>query len=146
MEEHPPVHLGVVATEKGAFGSPSTKVANFFFLRFQVTMLIVTLICTRYNDFKVIFVSYGPVRRDCRILYLDLFRGVRLSKPVSYIWWWGFSNTGAFENAEYLFIAIAPRSTVARSFLSIELWHLNFVFDISTECKQITNAKLNCLN
>ena len=24
-----PIHLGVVAIEKGAFGSPSTKVANF---------------------------------------------------------------------------------------------------------------------
>ena len=28
----PPLHLGVVAIEKGAFGSPSTKVANFIFL------------------------------------------------------------------------------------------------------------------
>ena len=29
MEYLPPLHLGVVAIEKGAFGSPSTKVANF---------------------------------------------------------------------------------------------------------------------
>ena len=29
MEERTPLHLGVVAIEKGAFGSPSTKVANF---------------------------------------------------------------------------------------------------------------------
>ena len=29
MELHPPQHLGVVAIEKGAFGLPSTKVANF---------------------------------------------------------------------------------------------------------------------
>ena len=29
MELCPPLHLGVVAIEKGAFGSPSTKVANF---------------------------------------------------------------------------------------------------------------------
>ena len=29
MEKHPPLHCGVVAIEKGAFGSPSTKVANF---------------------------------------------------------------------------------------------------------------------
>ena len=29
MELRPPLHLGVVAIEKGAFGSPSTKVANF---------------------------------------------------------------------------------------------------------------------
>ena len=29
MELRPPLHLGIVAIEKGAFGSPSTKVANF---------------------------------------------------------------------------------------------------------------------
>ena len=32
MEQHPPLHLGIVAVEKGAFGSPSTKVANFTFI------------------------------------------------------------------------------------------------------------------
>ena len=31
------------------------------------------------------------------------------------IWWWGSSNVGALGNAEYPFIAIAPRSTLARS-------------------------------
>ena len=31
------------------------------------------------------------------------------------IWWWGSSNAGALWNAEYPFIAIAPRSTLARS-------------------------------
>ena len=30
MELRPPLHLGVVAIEKGAFGSPSTKVANYY--------------------------------------------------------------------------------------------------------------------
>ena len=29
----PPLHLGVVAIEKGAFGSPSTMVANFTYLQ-----------------------------------------------------------------------------------------------------------------
>ena len=29
MEYHPPLHLSAVAIEKGAIGSPSTKVANF---------------------------------------------------------------------------------------------------------------------
>ena len=29
MELHPPLHLGVVTIEKGAFWLPSTKVANF---------------------------------------------------------------------------------------------------------------------
>ena len=32
MEWHPPLHLGVVAIEKGAFGSPTTKVSNFTFI------------------------------------------------------------------------------------------------------------------
>ena len=32
MELRPPLHLGVVAIEKGAFGSPSTKVANFTYI------------------------------------------------------------------------------------------------------------------
>ena len=27
---HPPLHLGVVAIEKGVFWSPSTTVANFY--------------------------------------------------------------------------------------------------------------------
>ena len=30
MEQHPPLHLNVVAIDKGAFGSPSFKVANFY--------------------------------------------------------------------------------------------------------------------
>ena len=29
MEYYPPLHFAVVAIEKGAFGSPSTKVTNF---------------------------------------------------------------------------------------------------------------------
>ena len=32
IELRPPVHLGVVAMEKGAFGSPLTLVANFTYL------------------------------------------------------------------------------------------------------------------
>ena len=31
------------------------------------------------------------------------------------IWWWGSSNAGALGNAEYPFIAIAPKSTLAQS-------------------------------
>ena len=34
------LHLGVVAIEKGAFGSPSTKVANFYYI------VLVTFIST----------------------------------------------------------------------------------------------------
>ena len=32
MELRPPLHLGVVAIEKGAFGLPLTKVANFTYV------------------------------------------------------------------------------------------------------------------
>ena len=35
MEQHPSLHLGVVAIEKGAFGSLSTMVANFTFLLYK---------------------------------------------------------------------------------------------------------------
>ena len=31
----PPLHLGVVAIEKGAFGSPSTKVTNFTYFTYN---------------------------------------------------------------------------------------------------------------
>ena len=32
MELSPPLHLGVIAIEKGAFGSPLTKVTNFTYI------------------------------------------------------------------------------------------------------------------
>ena len=34
---------------------------------------------------------------------------------MTLIWWWGSSNARALRNAEYPFIAIAPRYTLARS-------------------------------
>ena len=37
MEQRPPLHLGEVAIEKGAFGSPSTMVANFTYLQISKT-------------------------------------------------------------------------------------------------------------
>ena len=62
-----------------------------------------------------------PVKWGYRIHWLHLYRGV--SPPprwVSWIWhvtiwWWGSNNVGALGNAEYPFIAITPRSTLARS-------------------------------
>ena len=39
-EQRPPLHLGVVAIEKGAFGSPSTTVANFTFYLLIFNMLL----------------------------------------------------------------------------------------------------------
>ena len=42
----PPLHLGVVAIEKGAFGSPSTMVANFTLLTIQYfnTYCLITIL------------------------------------------------------------------------------------------------------
>ena len=53
--------------------------------------------------------------------WLHLCREVKLPLCVSWIWlytiwwWWCSSNTGALGNAEYPFIAVVPRSTLAWS-------------------------------
>ena len=72
---------------------------------------------------------FGPVGWGYRIHWLHLCRGVRLPQWVSCmwhetIWWWGFSNAGAFGNTVYPFIVIAPRLTLAQSGItrSIYLW------------------------
>ena len=41
MEYRPPLHLGVVAIEKGTFGSPSTKVTNLL----TFIIIIIIIIC-----------------------------------------------------------------------------------------------------
>ena len=61
-----------------------------------------------------------PVSWDCRIHRLLLCRRVWLPWRVSWIWhktiwWWGSSNPGGLENAEYPFIVIAPKFTLACS-------------------------------
>ena len=45
---HPPQYLGVVATQKGVFGSPSTTVANFFFF-----------FCFFYTNYQIYAPSAG---------------------------------------------------------------------------------------
>ena len=54
------------------------------------------------------------------IVYIHSCRGTRFPQRVSWIWhltvwWWGSCDGGALGNAEYSFIAIAPRSTLPRS-------------------------------
>ena len=57
-----------------------------------------------------------PVGWGCRIHRLLLFRGVRPPNECpGYDTKQSFSKTGALGKAEYPFIAIAPRSTQARS-------------------------------
>ena len=63
---------------------------------------------------------FCPIGWGCTIHRLLLCRGVRLPQRASKIWhqtvWWrGSSNAGALGNTEYLFIAIAPRSSLDRS-------------------------------
>ena len=59
----------------------------------------------------------SPVGWNRRIHWLHLCKGLRIPHRVSWIWhyWWLPSNAGALGNAENPFIAIAPRSTLARS-------------------------------
>ena len=37
-----PLHLGVVAIEKGAFGSPSTRVSLLFFLPLEISYIFIS--------------------------------------------------------------------------------------------------------
>ena len=48
-----PVHLGVVAIEKGAFWSPSTTVANLLFYSISMTDLFRLLKVVRWNSKSV---------------------------------------------------------------------------------------------
>ena len=45
MEKRPPLHLVVVAIEKGAFGSSSTKVANFTYIDNEVYLCLKEYVC-----------------------------------------------------------------------------------------------------
>ena len=64
MEKRPPLHLGVVVIEKGAFGSPSTTLTNFNFTydiygyNLVETMIINVLI------YDVCLKIYGTVRNN----------------------------------------------------------------------------------
>ena len=46
-KQSPPLHLGVVAIEKGAFGSPSTTVANFTYMVSSNYFYLIIVICLR---------------------------------------------------------------------------------------------------
>ena len=64
--------------------------------------------------------KFLPSRLCSRIHQLHLCREVRTLQRVSFIWhktiyWWGSSDAGALGNVMYLFIAITPRTTLARS-------------------------------
>ena len=102
------LYLSVVAIEKGAFRSPSTTVTKFtYFLIMDIWWQAFYLPA---ND----LVSYG-----CCIHWLRLCSGVRLPQIFFYLWHKTDGKapvmTENFGNAEYPFIAIAPRSTQAPS-------------------------------
>ena len=64
----------------------------------------------------------SPASWDCRLHRQHLCRMLRAAiSPLTgilvwheIIWWWGSSNAGAVGNAEYPFIAIAPRFTLTQ--------------------------------
>ena len=65
MEWCPPLHLGVVAIEKGAFGSPSTMFANFTYF----------LVLSRYNwNYTTMFKLF--------VLDKNTYNHVTMSKKV----------------------------------------------------------------
>ena len=42
MELHPPLHLAVVALEKGIFGTPSTTLANlYYYIKLLLSLSVV---------------------------------------------------------------------------------------------------------
>ena len=68
------------------------------------------------------FFCFKPQSTDssCRTRRLHFGSGVRHSQWVFWIWhhiiwWWGASKAGALGNVDYLFIALAPRSTLIQS-------------------------------
>ena len=94
--QHPPLHFGVVATEKGTFGSSSTKVANFtyyhifclclflslnfpstpffcfFFILFTSFHLLTSyLLCVKYSFLLSFFLSFFLVTISCNLLFFS---------------------------------------------------------------------------
>ena len=70
--------------------------------------------------YKNYHLMHCPVGCGWRIHRLHLGTGVKPHQRVSWIWhqtiwWWVFSNSGVLGDAEYPFIAITPRSTLAQS-------------------------------
>ena len=94
---HPPLHLGVVAKEKGAFGSPSTEVIKFTYF---------TIMC----DF---FFLPGLI-----LCFLNIFwnidRHILLISILGLLRWRG-SHPGDLGNVEYHFIYAAPTLTLIGS-------------------------------
>ena len=70
MELRPPLHLGVVAIEKGAFGSPSTMVANFYIAILETIFLATkewAQVCLKIIYIKYIYIYVCVLKK--RIWY-----------------------------------------------------------------------------
>ena len=79
-----------------------------------------SLFLIEYKGIVKVLCDNGPVSWECRIHRLHLCRGVRPPQRVSWIFhltirWRDSDNARALGNAEYPFIAIAPRFTLAWS-------------------------------
>ena len=102
------------------------KFQIYLYLHLYTLTLSLSLALSLYiyipSDAKVIYYFENcPDGWGCRIHCLLLCRGLRpLHQQVSWIWhetiwWWGSGNFRALGNAEYPFIAITPKSTLAQS-------------------------------
>ena len=63
-----PLHLGVVAIEKGVFGSPATKVANFTYF---------SLLSVDWENVKLVgwlvFMAYQPLKVIWRLIHFYVY-------------------------------------------------------------------------
>ena len=81
MEWHPSLHLGVVAIEKGTFGSPSTKAMD---ITWMSSAILKGFLKNHINQKKNSENTYrtGLVWFLCPMAY-QLFLGYLMSKPFS---------------------------------------------------------------
>ena len=101
-------------------------------------------LCTITFYWKILICVDGPVGWGSRIYRLHLCRRGRLPQRMSRVWhktiWWWGSSLNSLANVEYPFIAIAPRSTLARSG---NTW-LDPIYGLN-KTKRCTYANLSCL-
>ena len=117
MELRPPLHLGVVAIEKGAFGSPSTMVANFTYIYIYIYICILEWftallvrpricrlysireirpwrkVCPKYDTFNQLWGSNSGENRVTSSLLLFHWSILIyvLCMTLNCIQWWSFS-------------------------------------------------------
>ena len=77
MELHLPLHLGVVAIEKGAFRSPSTKVANFTTYLYIYSHMLIGCWQGRVDELSLLYIEADML---CKINWEDPIKSLQLKK------------------------------------------------------------------